>query len=86
MTEESKLVEQLQARICLLEDMLRQNSASKGSLLLLQARIRLLEDLLRRVLVLWDLCRQEGNFSVREAGSPSHEFVKLVYKIEKTVQ
>jgi hypothetical protein len=62
MAEESKQVEQLQARICLLEDLLRQ------------------------VPRLWLRCRQEGDFFVREIGSASHEFIKLVYKIEKTVQ
>jgi hypothetical protein len=86
MTEKSKQVEELQARISLLEDLLRQNSESKGKLKLFQARINVLEDLLRQVVVLWERCRLEGNFSVREAGSASHELVKLVYKIEKTVR
>jgi hypothetical protein len=61
MTEESELVEQL------------------------QAWIGLLEALLREVPRVWLRCRREDSFVVKGPGSASFEFVKLVYKIEKTV-
>jgi hypothetical protein len=52
---------------------------------LLHLRVRLLEELLRQVPVLWARCQQERSFCIREPGSASYEFLKLVYKIEKTV-
>lgn len=50
----------------------------------LQTRISQLEEMLRQVPYLWVRCRQERSFTIREPGSASHEFIKLVYKIEKT--
>jgi hypothetical protein len=51
----------------------------------LQVRIRLLEELLRQLPLLWARCQQERSFFIREPGSVSYKFLKLVYKIEKTV-
>lgn len=51
----------------------------------LETHIHLLEDLLRQVPLLWARCQQERSFCIREPGSASYEFLKLVYKIEKTV-
>lgn len=51
----------------------------------LQERIHLLEELLRQVPLLWLRCREEGSFFIKDLGSASHEFLKLVYKIEKAV-
>jgi hypothetical protein len=51
----------------------------------LQMRVYLLEELLRRVHTLWTRCYRERSLYVGEPGSASHEFLKLVYKIEKTL-
>ncbi len=51
----------------------------------LQERNHLLEELLRQVPRLWLRCREEGSFFIKGLDSASHEFLKLVYKIEKAV-
>jgi hypothetical protein len=51
----------------------------------LEDRIHLLEELLRQVPLLWLGCREEGSFFIKSLDSASHEFLKLVYKIEKAV-
>ncbi len=58
---------------------------SKQQVQQLQERNHLLEELLRQVPLLWLRCREEGSFFIEGLDSASHEFLKLVYKIEKAV-